>query len=256
MTDRPILYSGPMVRALLARRKTQTRRVMRTNHVGYRSFLRWDGRPHTRAMMACSNGDPGRPESSVFCEDNRIGVPGDRLWVRETWRYHDWTEDGDPWIQYAADDACRLCEHVTADWADRVRDVWATLSDPDNYQIDGAARDRKWRPSIFLPRWASRLTLRVTSVRVERLQAITEADAIAEGCSPRDAAFVAQVGGGRRRDMENTARGAYACLWDDLNGKRAPWASNPWVWVVGFEVEPTTKPNEDRGPTRPHGETP
>ena len=224
MTDRPILFSAPMVRAILADRKTQTRRVMRTNHVGYRSFLRWDGRPHTRAMMACSNGDPGRPESSVFCEDNRIGVPGDRLWVRETWRYHDWTEDGLPWIAYRADDSAALCEDVTADWADRVCDVWATLSDPDNYQIDGAARDRKWRSPLFLPRWASRLTLRVTSVRVERLQAITEEDAIAEGVAVDPAALASGA----------THRQAFADLWDSLNGKRAPWASDPWVWRIEF----------------------
>lgn len=229
MTDRPILFSAPMVRAILDGRKTQTRRVMRTNHVGYRSFLRWDGRPHTRAMMACSNGDPGRPESSVFCEDNRIGVPGDRLWVRETWRYHDWTNDGLPWIAYAADGCHRLCEIIPDEWSDRVEDVWTTLSDQKNTAIDGVARDRRWRPSIFLPRWASRLTLDVVSVRVERLQAITEEDARAEGVAVDPAALASGA----------THRQAFADLWDSLNAKRAPWASDPWVWRVEFRQEVT-----------------
>ncbi len=191
MTDRPILFSAPMVRAILADRKTQTRRVMRTNHVGYRSFLRWDGRPHTRAMMACSNGDPGRPESSVFCEDNRIGVPGDRLWVRETFCLRDPDHHPERGYWYAATD------------------------DVDN---------PRWTPSIFMPRRASRLTLAVTAVRVERLQAITEEDARAEGVAVDPAALASGA----------THRQAFADLWDSLNGKRAPWASDPWVWRIEF----------------------
>ena len=219
MTDRPILFTGPMVRAILDGRKTQTRRVVK---VGDTIEERDDGTrwPYFKTW---THGDDGSPWAAC-----PYGAPGDRLWVRETWRYHDWTEDGQPWIQYAADDACRLCEHVTADWADRVCDVWATLSDPDNYQIDGAARDRKWRSPLFLPRWASRLTLAVVSVRVERLQAITEEDAIAEG--------VLRTGGRANLDPHHfrPARDLFADLWDAINGKRAPWASNPWVWVVEF----------------------
>lgn len=215
MTDRPILFSAPMVRAILADRKTQTRRVMRTNHVGYRSFLRWDGRPHTRAMMACSNGDPGRPESSVFCEDNRIGVPGDRLWVRETWS---------PWSDVVdCDEAAKLRDaRAQMPWAcvlygaDR---AWSNSQPSDN--------GGRWRPSIHMPRWASRLTLDVVSVRVERLQAITEEDALAEGVSP--APFCKS---GRPPGLEHVE--AYEDLWTAINGKRAPWARNPWVWVVEF----------------------
>lgn len=212
MTDRPILFSAPMVRAILADRKTQTRRVMRTNHVGYRSFLRWDGRPHTRAMMACSNGDPGRPESSVFCEDNRIGVPGDRLWVRETWS---------PWSDVVdCDEAAKLRDaRAQMPWAcvlygaDR---AWSNSQPSDN--------GGRWRPSIHMPRWASRLTLDVVSVRVERLQAITEEDARAEGVAVDPAALASGA----------THRQAFADLWDSLNAKRAPWASDPWVWRVEF----------------------
>ena len=218
MTDRPILFTGPMVRAILDGRKTQTRRLIK---VGDTIEERDDGTlwPHYTTWAHGDDGSPWAP-----CP---YGVPGDRLWARETWRYHDWTEDGLPWIRYAADDARRLCANVTDDWADRVSDAWATLSDPGNYQIDGAARDRKWRPSIFLPRWASRLTLDVTEVRVERLHAITEEDAIAEGVGP--APFCKA---GRPPGLEHVE--AYEDLWDAINGKRAPWASDPWVWVVEF----------------------
>ena len=180
----------------------------------------------------------------MFCEDNRIGVPGDRLWVRETWRYHDWTEDGDPWIGYRAGGDPVLCENIPDDWKDRVRDIWATLSAADNYQIEGAARDRKWRPAIFLPRWASRLTLEVISVRVERLQEIAEADAIAEGIAARCELHNCSSLCGCASCIEDgcqTATSQFACLWDSINAKRAPWSSNPWVWVVGFrrvEVKP------------------
>ncbi len=231
MTDRPILFSAPMVRAILADRKTQTRRVMRTNHVGYRSFLRWDGRPHTRAMMACSNGDPGRPESSVFCEDNRIGVPGDRLWVRETWS---------PWSDVVdCDEAAKLRDaRAQMPWAcvlygaDR---AWSNSQPSDN--------GGRWRPSIHMPRWASRLTLDVVSVRVERLQAITEEDARAEGVRELPLQE-GQAGAWWTADPSASLAApdpvlAFRKLWDSLNAKRAPWASDPWVWRVEFRQEVT-----------------
>ncbi len=224
MTDRPILYSGPMVRAILADRKTQTRRLVK---VGDTIEERDDGTrwPYFKTW---THGDDGSPWAAC-----PYGAPGDRLWVRETWRYHDWTEDGQPWIAYRADDSAALCEDVTPEWCDRVEAAWATLSDPRNTAIDGRARDRKWRPAIFMPRWASRLTLAVVSVRVERLQAITEEDAIAEGVDP--APFCKAGRPGDQLHVE-----AYEDLWDTLNAKRAPWSSNPWVWRVEFRREVAT----------------
>ena len=219
MTDRPILYSGPMVRAIIADRKTQTRRLVK---VGDTIAERDDGTPWPH-YTTWAHGDDGSPWAPC-----PYGAPGDRLWVRETWRYHDWTEDGLPWIAYRADDSAALCEDVTPEWCDRVEAAWATLSDPRNTAIDGRARDRKWRPAIFMPRWASRLTLAVVSVRVERLQAITEEDAIAEG--------VLRTGGRANLDPHHfrPARDLFADLWDSINAKRAPWSRNPWVWVVEF----------------------
>lgn len=242
MTERPILFSGLMVRAILAGRKTVTRRIV-------------SGAPYGAGCAVygpeCIAGDgSASPACAMFFEGSTVesrglgvvrcpyGSPGDRLWVRETWRYGDWTEDGLPWIDYAADDHRALCEHVTDDWTDRVHAAWAELSDPSNTAIDGRAADRRWRPSIFMPRWAARLVLDVVGIRIERLQEITEDDARAEGVNPSDAHIVIKDGN-RQPDMERTHRGAFACLWDGINGDRASWESNPWVWRVEFRrVQP------------------
>lgn len=216
---RPILFSGPMVRAILDGRKTVTRRIV-------------DGVVESGGAYSKEAWERGETPRCPY------GEPGDRLWLRETWRYHGWTEDGAPWIKYAADDSTRLVERIPDEWSDRLADIWADLSDDANMAIDGRAADRKWRPSIFLPRWASRITLDVVGVRVERLQEITENDARAEGVNPSDAHIVIKDGD-RQHDMERTHRGAFACLWDGINGDRAPWASNPWVWRVEFRrVQP------------------
>ena len=223
MKERPILFSGSMVRAILDGRKTQTRRIAN----GVVEI------PGPYSVEAWERGEMPR------CH---YGSPGDRLWVRETWRYHDWTEEGEPWIQYAADDATAGPLTVSDDWTDRVTAAWESLSAPENFAIDAAARDRKWRPSIFMPRWASRLTLDVTAVRVERLQAISEADARAEGVEPYTPPHgfispdqrVPGVGFDDARLGDQPHRLPFAHLWDSINGDRASWESNPWVWVVEF----------------------
>jgi len=207
--EHPILFSGEMVRAILDGRKTQTRRLVRLPP-GYEhgEVYGYEGSYNGRHCLAC---DPG-PSRAILCP---FGVPGDRLWVRETWR------DG----QYA----------VGKEWDfdDRVGYRASFVGDPA----------LKWKPSIHMPRWASRLTLEVVSVRVERLQDITEADAQAEGVdsgapwfppgqwSPPDE-DPRQVGYGRG----NFALQNFRALWEHINGKRAPWASNPWVWVVTFKT--------------------
>ena len=146
--------------------------------------------------------------------------PGDTLWVREAWRTPQSCNalnaaemaqrfDGAEWvpIQYVADGA-------------RSGGRW--------FPVDGPPPGR-YRHARFMPRWASRITLRVLEVRVERLQAITEADAIAEGV---EADHMLSVRGG-----STTARDEFSALWDSINGKReyCAWADDPWVWVVRFE---------------------
>lgn len=215
MKERPILMSGPMVRAILDGRKTVTRHVMRTNHVGYRAFYRWDGEPHRRAMMRCAN--ESAPGTSVFCEGNRFGVPGDRLWVRETWcyahpDYHDEAEGrrkGD-----------RPVRELPAPW-------WCHYAATDD--VD----EPKWRPSIHMPRWASRITLEIVDVRVERLHDITEEDARAEGVEQMGACWVHYSTSMDSPWASADARESFASLWESINGPGS-WAANPWVWRLEF----------------------
>lgn len=210
MKRRPILFSAPMVRAILAGRKTQTRRTVDVESVAKKGTLDSAGwRPF--------NLDDAADRRSVA--DNvgllsRYGVPGDELWVRETWRVADASEGE---IAYAADGELRrfLSDGDAAWWKQ-----WGAKSDGG-----------RWCPSIYMKPWSARLVLAVAEVRIERLQDITHEDAEAEGMRgpliDRDLdRIVSQVG--------LAPRMAYAKLWDAINGKRAPWASNPWVWVVTF----------------------
>ena len=219
MKELPILFSGPMVRAILEGRKTQTRRVVKPQAWSYANDLL--GLPWIYAKSGPNDfGDP----TPIRCP---YGQPGDRLWVRETWQYADWTEDGEPWLRYRADGATLLPGWAPDDWLDRLESVWATLSDPENIRIDGKAADRKWRASILMPRWASRIELEVTGVRVERVQGISEADAQAE--------WVAAVQWDQEDHFDPVDR--FAQVWDGSNAKRGHgWDVNPWVWVVEFRV--------------------
>lgn len=212
MKERPILFSAPMVRAILEGRKTQTRRVVKPipQMVTDKKTATWNG-DATTLMRLLKN----------TRRDCPYGQPGDRLWVRETWQYYDWSSEGEPCIRFYADNATTWPEPGTEAWADKLVDVWETLSCEDNYKIDNRARDRRWRPSIHMPRWASRILLEITGLRVERLQEISEMDAEQEGVPAHD-----------------TATAAYANLWNEINGANS-WDANPWVWVIEFKrVQP------------------
>jgi hypothetical protein len=200
--ERPILFSGPMVRALLNSSKTQTRRVckhaMDTN-------------------LSAVVGPFDCPEfgSGWFGDEDGdvqflgpYGQPGDRLWVRET--FMDLNSTG--------------VEHRDSTGR-RQRYAFAADTPPGSYG-DEARKEYglKWKPSIHMPRAASRILLEIVSVRVERLQDISEADAIAEGCTR-------PVCG---PDWKLTKRWAYRTLWESINGAGS-WAANPWVWVVEFK---------------------
>ena len=228
MKERPILFSAPMIRAILAGTKTQTRRVVKptfatdaipcemgaTNEHGHQIS------GHS-GMWWCDA--EGNHEKAVRCP---YGKPGDQLWVREAWQYYDWTDDGEPCIRYAADNATAWPTSTEA-WGEKLQDVWAALSMNENYAIDMAARDRRWRPSIHMPRWASRITLEVTAVKVERLQDISEADAKAEGAEP----YRLPV----HPDREHLRHvDGYHALWESINGPGS-WDANPWVWCVSFK---------------------
>lgn len=215
MTDRPILFSAPMVRALLDGRKTQTRRALNpqpslTSSSGT-SYIGKDGKGHSL----------------------RISV-GDRLWVREAWRTQE------------AFDAQSPVEIVAEFEAE-----WGAPSIPRFYEADGKCDDHsteQWlespagrlRASMHMPRCASRLTLTVTDVRVERLRDITREDAIAEGLvkMPLAPARAVEMGcdwGFEGDNRHGSPVSAYAALWDSINGA-GTWEANPWVAAYTFTV--------------------
>jgi len=197
MKERPILFSGSMVRALLAGTKTQTRRVVKMKHY-HQIEERDDGSPWPWMY------DGEREENSwMHCP---YGQPGDRLWVRET-------------------------------FAPRTLGAWSVLDQHMKplYRADADRPEWKriWRPSIHMPRWASRITLEITSVRVERLQDISEADAQADGVAQvvRDRLPVQQCGEYDAIDVDPVE--LYRDLWESINGPGS-WDANPWVWVLEF----------------------
>lgn len=217
MRERPIIFSAPMVRAILDGRKTVTRRVVKPQPS---SELLADF-AEIRAMRGSNRTDAQMLSDCLSCP---YGAPGDQLWLREAWQFFGWSEDGEPCIRYAADNAVAWPQVPAERDAQRLIDIWAGLSAPENVAIDGLARDRRWRPSIHMPRWASRITLEVTGVRVERLQDISEADAVAEGCASK---------GAEESPAIDQARTDFQELWTSINGPDS-WEANPWVWVVEF----------------------
>lgn len=210
--ERPILFSGEMVRAILDGRKTQTRRVIKRQPISVE---------HHSAFQR-----PGLHTLHYFGQMERVkcpyGVPGDRLWVRETWQPHVESGGEDYGIRYRADQCFRMADN-NAEFHNKI------------VLLNGDPCEDKWRPSIHMPRWASRITLEVTEVRCERLQDISYSDAVAEGTPDGSYAFndpwIAESSAAEVKLHE------FQQLWNSINsGDGVNWAANPWVWVVGFQV--------------------
>lgn len=208
MKERPILFSGEMVKAILEGRKTQTRRVVKGAWHESEGYLQSDpGGDGGEWWFGCAK------VPASFVTRCPYGTPGDRLWVKETW-CAEWggsQECGDEHpifgVRYLADNAWneRPCPAVE-------QSVWYS----------------QWRPSIFMPRWASRITLEIVSVRVEGLQEITEDDVVAEGIEfPCEEPETSEHPVGCVCEYRN--------LWDRINGNKHPWSSNPWVWRIEFK---------------------
>jgi len=224
--ERGILFSAPMVRALLVGAKTQTRRAMKPQPVPIPPDVqRKSPFDDTGYWWACS---AAKSMMSMWDVPGACshGTRGDRLWVREAWRTAaslDKENAGSiakkaaeagypkPWmpVEYSAD-GCR------ADWDS----TWGA-----------SGRQRLGR---FMPRWASRITLEVTDVRVQRSQDISEEDAKAEGVLSLSEAEVAATNPGGKTWSRGPATARYELLWDAINGAGS-WASNPWVWAISFK---------------------
>lgn len=216
--ERPIVFSGPMVRAILSGRKTQTRRVVKPQP----TRLEWF--EHQKGWLGSFRDDAGsqaNPHRMVPCP---YGEPGDRLWVRETFSTDAISMYPCPRAWYRATDFNDRSD--LNDWHVCPKESRGRWADCLACWEEREGRKFRWRPSIFMRRELSRITLEIVSVRVERLQDISEADAVAEG-----------VGGERDEyDMPKwpSATAAFDALWCSINGVES-YKANPWVWVVEFK---------------------
>lgn len=242
--ERPILFSGPMVRALLDGRMTQTRRVVRPQpHHGPVGQMVNLGGPD----WAMDDGDLSGQWRCPY------GVPGDRLWVRETWQVAqeslDW-ETGSEYDVFSWDDMYGPAQdwlHGDARGGIKSRVFYAADGEDRNPSafygvigLDGKVIEKPaicWHPSVHMPRWASRLTLEITEVRAERLQDISDRgqpnDCIAEGVFADD--FAVKTSEWLERGFSSIEKARFHDLWTSINGPDS-WDANPWVWAVSFNV--------------------
>jgi hypothetical protein len=235
MKERPIIFSGESVRGILAGTKTQTRRIVNMRvpmgFIGGRGegddpskWGYWGEDGWGRWYVLAQGLDEHFQNGSVSIRPPH-GEPGDHLWIRETWAKvfdgdppHD--EDGPSHVEYRSDTGGA---RYPGEWPDDCGD------DPEC---------GRWKSPMYMHRWASRIDLEIVTVRPERLQSITEEDAVEEGMQFHDGHGVGHSGW--RHDVNHgyvcpSAREAFAQAWQLINGKLATWYSNPWVWRIEFE---------------------
>ncbi|EOZ9987756.1 TPA: hypothetical protein MDT59_002293 [Klebsiella pneumoniae] len=232
MTERGMIFNGEMVRAILDGRKTQTRREVKLN-----LDISCLATTYDWATSLAANHYQGLTEEQiqqkaeslrgvihpVILDNGQMvsiicphGKPRDRIWVRETFCPVDDTQyGGEKWVDYRATPKFEASH--PAGWDSAPNDAEAL----------------KWRPSIHMPRWASRILLEITDVRVERLNAINEHDAQAEGVAKLRGGFWKHYQPGWTQH-QLSARGSFVTLWKSIYGDES-WNSNPWVWVISFE---------------------
>lgn len=249
MNERPILFKAPMVRAILADIKTQTRRTYKT-------------RKHPDIGCDMAAPELAREALHVIYRACPYGQPGDRLWVRETWRVGAWRAESQsrfaidyaaspeitntPWLNIPDDPHQQLAINLLDQiWAElRAKDIA-----PDYRNWTPGKSPLKWHPSIFMPRWACRFLLEIVSVRLEQLNTISPTDAIAEGLTSlsKDDGRTFKYGipdfdgwpgtddiGWAWQSWNSDPRVAYRTLWERINGRNS-WDANPWVWVIEYK---------------------
>lgn len=224
MIERPILFSGVMVRRILAGAKTQTRRVVKPQPLVGDGGCWFPDPPQKPTSRARHYANEAHMRRGLPLDFQFYGAPGDRLWVKETWQPRASARAVGWEVTYAADGSVFFHD------VDRV---------PGSWKFPKAAAIG-WVTPLFMPRWASRLTLEVTGVRVERLNAISEEDAKAEGvemssryeCRWRNYAREQEIGG--IGATTGDARGSFCSLWESINGDGS-WKANPWVWAITFK---------------------
>lgn len=205
MKERPIIFNADMVRAVLDGRKTQTRRIIKLDHERGMENPVVRGKGGAVSYVGCRL-------ASTLCP---FGEVGDRLWVRETFRVHSRATDVATLVYKASEQQS---------WTQQTHRV------PIEKCIKQAVID-KWTPSIHMPRWASRITLEITGVRVERLQDISRVDAIAEG-GPQSHPSIDAVS--QDYGFPDFSRSWFGQTWWSIYGEES-WQANPWVWVIEFQ---------------------
>ncbi len=237
----PILFSAPMVRAILEGRKTQTRRIVKPQPAFGERFV-FEKHPFAPSAMRGTPAEGMRlgPERSVWLAEDawqnivgvlgdcRYGQPGDLLWVRETWQaWQRVSVEYDEWGPITPD--VRLVPW--AEWVEQHGEPGAIEYRATSESVG------PWTPSIHMPKWAARIWLEVTGVRVERLQDLSPADAIAEGIVEHSGVDVPGYGltDCPEKYLANDPRDAFRDLWESINGPDS-WRANVWVWVVSFKL--------------------
>ena len=223
MRERGMIFNAEMVRAILDGRKTQTRRVivpsMRTADTQFELHQQPDGSWMPMHTFNEGSFDKTGSERPIKCP---FGAVGDRLWVRETWA--DVNHEGCPAVAYRANGEVRdLCE----DDGDETDPNLEKYRFANWYPDLMSGTEGTWTPSIHMPRWASRITLEITGVRVERLSSMTEEDARAEGCMGGHDSIPGYM-------YSATPHEHFHHLWTSIYGEDS-WQVNPWVWVVEFK---------------------
>ncbi|MEB5922773.1 hypothetical protein [Franconibacter daqui] len=210
MKERGMIFNAEMVKAIIDGRKTMTRRIVNPQaELTKGSGFSWKGHLYGSGS---DDRETNRNFAHIKCP---FGKPGDRLWVRETW-----AEAG------ASAPNLKL---YRANYPEHV---------PSHYENVPPAEEIRWKPSIHMPRWASRITLEITGVRVERLNSISEQDALAEGIDAENL-YDSQDNYDCIADHNFTGRptaaGHFSYLWQSIYGVES-WQANPWVWVIEFRV--------------------
>ncbi|MFU5901821.1 hypothetical protein ACM7UC_22795 [Pseudomonas aeruginosa] len=230
MKERPILFTGPMVRALLEGRKTATRRIAKpVKHPDL-------GNIYAPGALVLE-----REPQHVIDRACPYGQPGDRLWVRETWGVisNTWDERGNM-VDWTPDRPATPIRDLPFGSGYYSGHAIYAADGPMEWagDDDGGGESRSaWKPSIHMPRAISRILLEITAVRVERLQDITDDQAEAEGVERPENITNVDVWDGAERELFNAMnqpRARFRRLWSDINGSES-WDSNPWVWVVEFK---------------------
>jgi hypothetical protein len=233
MKEHPILFFGEMVNAILDGRKTQTRRVIKPQPIlmdsgtWYPSEIPGDKRNHTGKHYANEN----HMRKGMPIDFSPYGQPGDQLWVREAWKMSSFMEGEPVEFQYKSDGAMaeenehsdcfqyeNWYENICVKSTDQlIKMGWINKDEDGIFHWERGESPLPWRPSIHMPRWASRITLEIVNIRVERVNWINDIDGYAEGMIGGDCVTL------------------FKELWDKLNAKRGyGWDVNPWVWVIEF----------------------